>query len=132
MKILIDTSVIVDYIRTGKGILSELLLLERKKRVTLYIPSVVVLELWRVRSMSNVAVEKSMDRLISVMRLIELTKPLAKNAGNLMREGHIEDLTDAVITVTALYLGAQLATSNEKHFEKVKRLKIFRNKLQKK
>ncbi|MFV1916880.1 MAG: PIN domain-containing protein [Patescibacteria group bacterium] len=125
MNIVVDTSVIVDFLRTGKGLLVKLLELAGKEHVSLYIPTVVILELWKGRSMEDAKVEKKVNRILQAMKVVPLSKQLAKDAGILMRRGFIGNFVDSSISATSVYLDAQLATRNRKHFEKVRGLKLF-------
>lgn len=125
MKIIIDTSVIVDYIRSDGGMLPQVMQTARSKSSTLYIPTVVILELWKGSSMQKKDIETKVDRLLSVMKEVCLTKQIAKDAGKMIRIGQMDNFIDSVITASALELNASLATLNKKHFTKVKGLKLF-------
>lgn len=125
MKIIVDTSVIVDHIRADVGVYPSLIALARKGSVKLYIPTVVVLELWKGRSMGDKNIEKSVDKLLQAVTILPLSRQLAKEAGCLMRKGLVDNFIDAVVAATALYLDARLATANKKHFVKVKDLRLF-------
>ena len=127
VKIIVDTSVFVDHIRADKGALRELLLLQKSKKALLYIPSIVILELWRGLSMDNLNVQKSVERMLLGIRIVDLTKQLARKAGELVRNEMVVDSEDAIIAATALYLDAQLATNNRRHFQKIKNLRFFKN-----
>lgn len=125
MKVVIDSSIIIDYIRGSFGLFEDLAFLSKKKSIRLYIPTVVVLELWKGQSMESEDVAIKVERMLRICKISTLTEQIAKHAGELIRKGIIIDFIDACIAATALYLDAQLATQNRKHFEKVKRLKLF-------
>lgn len=125
MKIVIDSSVIIDYVRAEKGIFSQLVGLARKEKAVLYVPSVVILEIWSGESMKDKSAEDLVKKLLSITKVHDLTRQLAESAGKLAREKLLDSFTDAAIAATALYLDAELATANKKHFLKVKDLKIF-------
>ena len=125
-KIVVDTSIFVDYIRSKKGILPELMKLASKKQTTLYVASVVILELWAGLSMNDDDIYKKVKRLVKVAKVINLTGQLAESSGELRRKKEVIGNMDAVVAATALYLGAELATNNKKHFEKVPGLKLFK------
>lgn len=126
VKVVIDSSVIVDYTRAGIGHFPQILTLRKAGKAKIYIPSTVILELWAGDSMAEESEEVKVNRLLAPLKRVDLTKQIAKRAGELVRLGQIDSFQDAAIAATALYLDAQLATQNRKHFEKVKRLKLFK------
>lgn len=125
MKVVIDSSVYIDYLRSSKGIYPLLMKSVQSQTTTLYTPTIVVLEIWRGEHMANETVEKQAQRLIAPTTLVELSRQIAKVAGKLLRDGLIDNALDAVVAATALELNAQLATGNSKHFKKVKGLQLF-------
>jgi len=125
-KVVLDTSIIIDYLRTKQGLFPELALLEKTGSTLLYLPTVAVLELWKGNSMDMHGVESSVERILQITKDVPLSKQLAKKAGELIRKDTVSDFVDSVIAATALYLEAELATLNKKHFAKVKGLKIFK------
>lgn len=125
MKIVLDTSIFVDYLRSKKGLYPLLIGLGKSKSTTLYTPSIVIVELWAGESMVDSEIVKVTKRLIAPTKTIGLSRQLAERAGELLRENFVRDSEDSVIAATTLYLEAQLATNNVKHFEKVKGLGFF-------
>jgi tRNA(fMet)-specific endonuclease VapC len=125
VKIVIDSSVVIDYTRVGFGVLPHLLLLKKSQKVEIYIPTSVIFELWAGESMERGVVEKKIRRLLSSMKTVNLTKQVARKSGELVRRKQINSGFDAIIAATTLYLDAQLATNNVKHFKKVKGLRLF-------
>ena len=126
MKVVVDSSVFIDYVRARKGLLPQLTDLVRRKKLILYIPTVVILELWTGLSMSEKGNERKMKRLLRPTKAFPLTRQLAEKSGQLLRDKVIEEFADSVVTATALHLDAQLATGNKRHFEKAKDLKFFK------
>lgn len=120
-KVVIDTSVIVDFIRAKKGVLP--VLLQKKNR--LYIPTIVIAELWAGESVNDLDEQKLTERLLTGFKTVGLTKQIAKHTGELIRNSRVEEPADAIVAASALYLDARLATSNIKHFKKVKGLRLF-------
>lgn len=124
MKIVIDSSVFIDYARSKKGIYLELLS-QASRGAPLYVPSIVLVELWAGTSMGKANKTKEVERLLGGMTIQPLTKQLAQKAGELVRQKRVVEVADAVIAATALFLDAQVATRNTKHFQKIKGLKLF-------
>ena len=121
MKIIIDTSVIIDHTRASKGVLLKLI----SSGAQIYIPMVVISELWAGVSMNDKNNEKKIEKLIERFIEVYLSKESAKKAGELLRNNKLMETIDAIIAATALELGAQVATSNKKHFSKIKNLKLY-------
>lgn len=125
MNIIVDSSVIIDYIRADVGDLPNLLDNAKTGKIKLLIPTVVVLELWSGKSMDLIKNKKRVDLIFSSMEKVDLTETIAKRAGALIRDSYVHGGFDAIIAASALELNAKLATGNRRHFEKVKGLRLF-------
>jgi predicted nucleic acid-binding protein len=125
MKIIIDSSVFIDFTRDSSGNLDELLNLFRQGKTFLLVPTVVISELWAGESMENKKEELLVTKMLDKLTKIDLNEQIAKTAGKLMRRSQVSNAFDSVIAATALECEAQLATRNIKHFAGVKGLKIF-------
>jgi predicted nucleic acid-binding protein len=121
MNIIIDSSVIIDYTRAGKGIFPKIL----SPKNEIYIPTIVISELWAGKSMNRKKDAELVEKMIGIFKRMELNEDSAKIAGNLLRKNVVFGF-DAIIAASALYLDAELATMNNKHFAKVKGLKLFK------
>lgn len=125
IRIVIDTSVLIDYTRAGVGDLPLVIKAASNGEAELFIPTIIVLELWSGRSMMAAKNQKQAEKLLRPMKRIELTEAVARQAGVLLREGRISDGFDAVVAASALEAGAYLATANRRHFSKVRGLELF-------
>ena len=123
-KIIIDTSIFIDYVRTGKSELLDLIELCRQDQVKLYISSLVLFEFWSGRSMRKVQTERQAEVIFSIFEIINVNDVIAKQAGILQRLKYCEGI-DALIAATALQKKAKLFTLNKKHFSKVPELKLW-------
>ena len=123
MKIVIDTSVFIDFSRARVGIFKELIN-QSKKGVDLYIPTIVISEFWAGDDMNIEENVRNAEKMFSRITKIPLSEDIAKKAGILMREKEVIGF-DAIVAATALELGARVATSNQKHFSKIKNLKLY-------
>lgn len=69
---------------------------------------------------------RSVSSLFGFIRLLPVTDPVARRAGEMLREHRRShpgiDLVDYVIAATAELNGARLATLNVKHFPTITRL----------
>jgi predicted nucleic acid-binding protein len=124
-KILIDTSVFIEYQRTGSGLFLSLLERAQLEEAQLYTSAVVIMEFWAGKSMENKKVLEFANDMFQGIAIIDLDPNIAKKAGKMTRRGQISIGFDAIIAATCLEIGAKLATQNKKHFERVPDLKIF-------
>lgn len=124
MKIVIDTSVLIDFSRRGRGLFKNLIKGARENRLDLYVSTISVVEFWAGQSMKNKVKVKEAENIFSRMITISLDEKIAKTAGQLIRNGLIIGF-DSIIAATALEIGAKVATNNVKHFSKIKNLKTF-------
>lgn len=125
-KILIDTDVIIDFLRTNKGLFLTLLELQEQGNLTLYISSITVMELFVGTSSQKRAQSEQLKELIDSLRVIPLDAKLAQFTGELKRGKKWTILTsDLIIGATALWLNAELVTNNRRHFSVIPGLKFF-------
>ncbi len=111
--LLIDTDVLVDYLREFPPAVEYLESLEED----LCTSSIVVAELYGgVREGKE---RQSLDSLLSVFEIKPIDADLAERGGILRRDfapKHGTGLADALIAATAQQCGAELVTLNAKHF----------------
>lgn len=125
-KVLIDTDIIIDFLRTNEGLFPTLLELQVQGNLTLYISSVTIMELFVGTSSQKQVQSQQLKELIDSFRVIPLDAKLAQFTGELKRGKKWTILTsDLIIGATALWLNAQLATKNRKHFSVIPGLKLF-------
>lgn len=124
MKLVVDTSVLIDYLRGGsrwKEILSEL-----EEGVEFYMPTIVIFELFAGESSKNSDKLKEIKHFLTFFTQIELNQDIAKRAGEIYRDiSRTLDLPDYLIAASALEIGAQVLTFNIKHFKQIPGLKIY-------
>ena len=126
VNIIVDTSVFIDFARANKGLYLDILELGSGGDARLFVPTVAIMEYWAGRNMRLKGMVGKAEILFRKFDKIDLTESIAKKAGELIRENSVVESVDSIVAATALYLDAQLATSNKEHFEKVKGLKLFR------
>lgn len=123
-KILIDSDIIIDFLRTGKGLLPDLLSLQKINKAVIYISSVSIFELF-----AGQFSKKDKTILLSLINTIEVMpfdQNIAQSAGEIKRDYKTSiALADFFIGVTSIYFGAKLATRNKEHFKGIPRLKFF-------
>ncbi len=118
--ILIDTDVMIDYLRGNEKAVSFL----RKHADHIALSSITAAELYA--GVRNGAEEETLDALMALFRIIPVTGQNAKLGGLLKRtfgRSHGVGLADAIIAATAQLENAELATLNTKHYPMLAGLK---------
>jgi len=124
MKLVIDTSILIDYLRGG--ILWEELIGNLKKDTEIYLPTIVVFEIFSGKSTSDPKIAKEINNFLAYFQRIELTDDIAKRAGELFRDVNKNlGAPDYIIAASALELNATVVTLNRKHFEQITNLNIY-------
>ena len=112
VKLVLDTDVIVDLLRTGDGVLVEIESLLNEGRVEAYISAVTMLE---IRAGENTwEQEKLLEDILENIEIVSIDKQLAEFLGRMKRKlkGSMT-LADLMIGGTAQRLKAKLGTRNK-------------------
>ena len=118
MKIVIDSSILIDYLRGGTKWQDFLRVSPRNAEF--FLPTIVHFELFSGKSSKKSIVVKDILNLLKQFTHIELTETIAIKAGELCRDiGTHIDPEDYIIAASALELGATVLTLNKKHFEQI-------------
>lgn len=124
IKILLDSDVIIDFLRSGQGQLPSLFKLQSENKAELYISAITVLELFAGKSSKQITPD--LLELISSFKIIQISTDLAQYAGELRRDNNLAiALADLLVGASALYIKAKLATGNRRHFQKISRLIFY-------
>lgn len=124
-KIVLDTDLIIDFLRTGVGRLEEIIDLAEKGEIEVYVSSVTVLELWSGKSSINQ--EKLISDILVYTRTVFLDDRLGRFIGELRRDNNITLLlADLIIGATAVWIKGGLVTRNKKHFEQIPGIKFWK------
>ena len=124
-KILIDTSIIIDYLRQ-KDKSNTLLFYFGHNRYQLYASIITHAEsyagksIWERKEAMDV-----LEKLLSNIKFLPLEQKISKKAGQISAKNNNLEIVDAIITSTAIFHKLELATLNTKDFEKIKQIKIF-------
>lgn len=125
MKLVIDSSVFIDYLRNGPISVRFIESLDQQNP-ELFIPTVVIFELFSGKSSQNQLVRLKIMNLIRDCKRIELTEPIAIRAGEFFRGlGKQISSQDYIIAASALSVNAQVVTLNRKHFEKIPGVQVY-------
>ncbi|MBI3559094.1 PIN domain-containing protein [Candidatus Gottesmanbacteria bacterium] len=124
-QVVVDSDLIIDFLRTRKGFFVDLLKLQTEGKIEFFIASVTVFELFS--GQSTVGEENELLDLISKLKVISFDADIARLAGEINRNSqYILKLADLAIGATTLFLNAELATKNQKHFSQIPKLKFFK------
>lgn len=122
--IVVDTDILIDYLRAGRGPFPALIELQKQHKVELCLSSVTVMELFAGKSSRGKS--EYLEEFIGQFKVIPFDKIIAKFCGELRRDLKMSiQTTDLLIGTTALWLNAQLTTGNKKHFTGIPGLKFF-------
>lgn len=124
MKLLLDTSIIIDFLRLREKSKSTLYAITQKEN-TLFASIITHTELYAGTSVWSSAIALGeLETVFSGIDLIPLTEKISQEAGNIKAHYPI-DLVDAIIAATAIANDMTLVTLNTKHFQKIPTLRIF-------
>lgn len=124
-QVVVDSDIIIDYLRTGGGLMISLLKAQLEGRIRINISVVSIYELFVGRSSKEE--EGVILEIIGKFNTISLDDKIAKLAGELTRDNKFESSGpfDLFVAATAILCDSSLATKNKKHFSKIPNLKLF-------
>lgn len=122
--VLVDTDIIIDFFRTGQGLLPHLIKLQETGKIEIYISSITVFELFS--GQSSKSDKEKILKLIESFKIIPFDPVLAQFTGELNRDLRVHvSLADFIIGTTSLYLNATLATRNKRHFRDIGKIRFY-------
>lgn len=123
-KVVVDSDIIIDFLRTGGGALPALFIGQRDGTIELFLSAVTILELFAGKS--SKATEVNLGELLSGFTVVPLNGDLAKFAGVLKRDHRVSTaFADLVVAATAISIGAKLATRNKRHYQGIPKLHFY-------
>lgn len=125
MKVVIDSSILIDILRGGNTA-DTLFHTMEKDNPEIFIPTIVIFELFSGQSSKDSAIQSKIKNLIRGFTKIEFTEELAIRAGELYRQfGKQIGVSDYIIAASTLELQATLVTLNAKHFGQIPTLNLY-------
>lgn len=124
IKVVLDTSVLIEKIRTKKGFFDHLVDDLNCQRGEMCVSMVTLTELWAGQSMNFKYSIDFVEDILQPIKTLTIDRDVAKLAGKLIRNKEADGF-DAIIAATTMNYGAELATLNKKHFRKVKGLRLY-------
>lgn len=126
MKVVIDSSIIIDYLRGGTK--WDDFIDSADRNIELFLPTIVIFELFSGTSTQDLGEAHDMIDFIKDFQRIDLTENIAKLAGELFRDTKLKiSAADYLIAASALSLGASVLTLNQKHFQQIPGLDLYEN-----
>lgn len=124
--ILVDSSIIIDYLRQ-KDKNQTLLFKLGQKNFKLYTSIITHSECYAGRSIwEKKEAMEALKIIFSGIKILPLQENISQKAGRISAENNI-DLLDAIIAATSIIHDLNLATLNIKDFKKIKDIKLFKN-----
>lgn len=122
-RVLVDTNIIIDYLRAGIDTFTDLVELQKKGKIELFLSSMSILELYCGKS-SKIHSDK-IFQLVDLLTVIPLNSAVAKLAGEIQRDNNLTiAVSDLVIAASALSIHAKLATRNKRLFHGIPKLQF--------
>lgn len=126
MKIVVDTSILIDYLRGGTKGVQFIEQIEENADSELFLPTIVVFELFSGQSTKNSIVVTKILNLLKFFQRIELTEEIARQAGQIFRDTKKNlQVPDCIIAASASEVNAQVVTLNQKHFAQIPYINIY-------
>lgn len=126
-KVIVDTSVIIDYLRRKnkkESLFHQVFIKEKNKPI---IPLTVISELWAGKSMSNKNINNFVSGLIDKCQKSIPNEKIAKKTGKILRDHDYEiSFQDAQIAAIAVSNNWPVLTFNDNDFKKVEGLILFK------
>jgi len=125
MKLVFDTSILIDYLRGGNR-WNDFLETVDKTNTELYLPTIVAFELFSGKSSSDSYIIKKILDITRLFQLIDLSWNIGEKAGEIYRDSiPTLQVPDYIVAATAQEIAGVVVTLNKKHFEKVPGLSIY-------
>lgn len=123
-KVLLDTSVIIDFLRR-KDKEKTLLFVLAQQKIHLYISIITHTELYAGKSVwEKKKAQNELEVLFYGMKILDLEPNISEKAGEIKAKYNL-DLLDAIVAATSIIHKLELATLNIKDFNKVKEINLF-------
>ena len=123
----LDTNTLIYFFR-GQGRVAERLLATRPSQIAIPAPVIYELEVGIRKSTSSAKRQEQLERLVERIRLLPLTLPEARMAGQIRAELEAKGTPigplDSLIAGIAVHHGGTLVTHNLEEFRRVEQLSV--------
>lgn len=125
VKILLDSSILIDFLRV-KNKKDSLLFKLTEGNYQLYIAIITHTELYSGKSVwEKKRAYLEVKDLFSRITILPVTEEISEKSGEIKAKFNL-NIADAIIAATAIFTNLELVTLNTKDFKKVKGLKILK------
>ena len=118
--VVVDTDIVINYVKNSSPVFENLLKIKKKSKLTLIISSITLFEYYSGIDYKNTEVYQETELLFKQFTVQPVTDEIAKKAARINRENKLYkyiELADILIASTSLYLNARLLTENKRHFK---------------
>jgi len=125
--IVVDTNIIIDFVKKGDEILEKYFKLQKRNSINLYVSVITVFEYFSGININEKNLYQESEKLFERFYIQELNETIAKIAALLNFQKKLYryiDTSDILIAATSIYLNAPILTKNKKHFELIPNLKF--------
>lgn len=124
MKVVVDTSIVIDHLRGGTK--WEDFQDSAEKDMELFLPTIAIFELFSGESTKNPHKLRDMIDFVGQFQKIALSEEIAQKASELFRDIKIKlQVPDYIIAASAINLDGSVLTLNKKHFQQIPNLKVY-------
>lgn len=124
MRIVVDTSVLIDYFRGGTK--WEEFIAQVDRDAELFLPTVVIFELFSGASTKDPKVSAKITNFLRHFVRVDFDEAIARRAGELFRDTAKNlQVPDYIIAASSILIGATVLTLNKKHFLQIPSLSIY-------
>ena len=121
-KHLVDTSVIIDFLRQKE---KQKTLFYKLAEDDLFVSIITHTELYAGKSVwKNPLAKLELEELFSDLTILNLEPGISESAGRIKAHHHDSSLLDCIIAATAIDHDLELVTLNKKDFEKIEGVKL--------
>lgn len=126
-KIVVDTSILIDYVN-GYAPWLDKILIPRLKIANVILPTIVIAEYFTSTALEEEKEVKIAKQTFSLFQIQDLTQDIAQTLGVILRHKNYPSgtsLADLIVAATAISLDASLATRDKRDFDNILNLRIF-------
>lgn len=118
-KIIVDSNIITEYLKTGKGVLPV-----AYEKYTMVITVATLTELLASKTFEDANLKTEVNEFIAkYFSVVEINREIAENAATLLREKRLT-LASAYLASSALVNGYPLLTDDKKQFSSIEGIEI--------
>ncbi len=124
MKLLADTSILIDKLRGGYHL--DKFWEKADRDAELFLSTIVLFELFSGKSSKDTEIVKKIKVLLEYFHSVEVSEAIAKRAGEIYRDDSSKlQVPDYLIAATAIEIGAEVVTLNRKNFTKIPGVRVY-------